>query len=390
MDAKISKFVEIFNDMQEFRQEWKIRHKLVDIIFISVVATVAGCDTWEEIQWFAKEKKSWFKKYIELPYGIPSHDTMERVFAWIEPGCFAEKFSEWMRIALSSGSMKDLEQWNSKGVIAIDGKTMRRTKDVAGDREPLHVVNAWFSQTGMVLGQVTTDVKSNEIKAIPELLDILDITGHIVTIDAMGTQYAIADKIVKANGNYVLALKGNQGDLEDSVKTFFKYELTEQGIKEYEIQHIQKKEKGHGRIETRDYHVTDKIDWLDLDDKWSSIKSIGMVKSKAESTSNGKITIENRYFISSLSAEVHRFAYAVRQHWGVESMHWSLDMTFNEDGRRSRKNNSAKNLAQLLRISYNIVKKGKGCQKGSLKLQRKKAMMNEEYLEQLITGMFEE
>lgn len=389
MEPKISKFVEIFNGMKEFRREWKIRHKLVDIIFICVVATVAGCDTWEEIQWFAKEKKSWFKKYIELPYGIPSHDTMERVFAWIEPNCFAEKFSEWMRIALSFGSIEDLERWNSKGVIAIDGKTMRRTKDVAGDSKPLHVVNAWFSETGMVLGQVTTDVKSNEITAIPELLDILDITGHIVTIDAMGAQYAIADKIVKAKGDYVLALKGNQGNLEDSVGRFFESEAAEHGNEEYRIQHVQKKEKGHGRIETRDYYVTDQIGWMELDDKWSSIKSIGMVKSKIESMSTGKTTIETRYFISSLTAEVHRFAYAVRQHWGVESMHWSLDMTFNEDGRRSRKNNSAKNLSQLLRISYNIVKKGKANQKGSLKLQRKKAMMNEEYLEQLIIGMFE-
>lgn len=379
MNEKVSKFVELFSDLPDERQEWKIKHRLVDIIFIAVVATIADCDDWDEMEWFANEKESWFRKYLELPNGIPSHDTIERVFSWLEPESFTDKFFKWVRHAVKESG--------EKGIMALDGKTMRGTKD--GEKKPLHVVNAWFSENKMFLSQVFVNEKSNEITAIPELLDILDIAGHIVTIDAMGTQKDIAEKIIEKGGDYVLALKGNHSNLFEDVKLFFETHLDDESKAEYEIQSVTKMEKGHGRIENRQYYMTDKILWLCQEDEWIGIKSIGMVRSRVENMSTGQKTDEVRYFISSLPAQAHRFAYAVRQHWGVENAHWSLDTTFNEDGRRSRKNNSAKNLAQLLRLAYNIIKADGVPKRMPLKRLRKKALVNDKYLEKLVSSFFE-
>lgn len=371
MEKKVSKFVELFDGLPDQRQEWKIKHKLTDILFIAVVATIADCDGWEEIEWFAHEKEPWFRQYLELPCGIPSHDTMERVFTWLDPEAFRARFLQW--VGLSDTPQK-------KGVIAIDGKTMRGSG--CRSKLPLHVVNAWFSGTGMILGQEYTQEKSNEITAIPELLDILDIAGHIVTTDAMGAQRDIAEKIIKKKGDYVLAVKGNQPGLLEDIGLFFARET--EGIKT-----CVQRNTGHGRIERRTCSVCDDIKWLDPEEKWSGLKSIGMTKNWTEDKATGKACEETRYYISSLPADAERFAYAVRQHWGVESMHWSLDTTFNEDGRRGHKDNAAKNLAQLLRLAYDILKsmpaQGK---KMPLKRMRKKAMLDEKYLEDLVSSVF--
>lgn len=375
MNNAISQFVSLFEDLPDQRQEWKIKHKLVDIIFIAVVATIADCDDWEEMEWFAHEKESWFRKYIELPNGIPSHDTIERVFSWLDPNAFRTRFMQWTSLLLASSE--------TKGIVAIDGKTMRGTKDA--EKYPLHVVNAWFSETGMVLGQVFTEEKSNEITAIPELLKLLDISGQIVTMDAMGTQTEIAKKITEKSGDYVLAVKGNQPTLLDDIRLFFSSELEK---KSSNILHIRKTEKGHGRVETRDYYTCNDTGWLDPEGRWAGLKSIGMVRRRSTKTDSDEETEEVRYYISSLSADASRFAYAVRQHWGVESMHWSLDMTFNEDRRRSRKDNAAKNLSQLLRLSYDILKSFGKQKKMPLKRMRKKALVDETYLEMLVAAVF--
>jgi predicted transposase YbfD/YdcC len=375
MENKVSMFIELFSSIPDERQEWKVKHKLVDIIFIAVVATVADCDDWEEIEWFAKLKENWFRKYLELPNGIPSHDTIERVFSWIDPDKFKAAFFSWVFLAMGI---------KPPGVVAIDGKAMRGTKDT--DKGALYVVNAWFSENGMVLGQVFADAKSNEITAIPKLIDILELSGQIVTMDAAGTHVNIAQGIVDGGGDYVLALKGNQGNMFDAVSFFFEEEL--KGQSDFTIKRMTTGEKGHGRIEKRTYYMTDQIEWLDKKDDWPNFKSIGMVRNHTEKISTGEVSDEIRYFISSLPCEVSRFAYAVRNHWGVENMHWSLDTTFNEDGRRSRKNNSAKNLAQLLRLSYDIIKSCELPKKMPLKRLRKQAMVDEKYLEKLISAVF--
>jgi len=374
MQDKVSKFVELFEDMPDERQEWKIKHKLIDIIFIAVAATIADCDDWEDMEWFANLKEDWFRKYLELPNGIPSHDTIERVFAWLDPVIFRQKFLEWVGLATSGGG---------DGVVAIDGKTMRGSRD--GEKKPLHVVNAWFSENKMFLSQVFTGEKSNEITAIPELLDILSVSGHIVTIDAMGTQKGIASKIIDKQGDYVLALKQNQPNLFEDVKLFFDTELNSP---EYAVSTFSKREKGHGRIECRQYYITDQIEWLAQKEEWKNLTSIGMVRCRAENITTGVKTDATRYFISSLPADVHRFAYAVRCHWGIESAHWSLDTTFNEDGRRSRKNNSARNLAQLLRLAYDIIKANGAPKRTSIKRLRKDALVKDAYLEKLISNVF--
>lgn len=376
MEENVSSFVELFANIPDERQEWKVKHKLVDIIFIAVVATIADCDDWEEIEWFGKLKENWFRKYLELPNGIPSHDTIERVFSWIDPDKFRGAFMAWVALAMGI---------KTPGVIAVDGKTMCGTDDAG--KKALHVVNAWFGENKLVLGQVFVDEKSNEIKAIPELLDILDVTGHIVTIDAGGTYKDIAGKITKGGGDYVLALKGNQGNMFDDVRFFFENEI---GRKDggFDIQSVTKREKGHGRIETRTYYQTEKIDWLDMRDDWPALKSIGAVHSHITNTSTGEVSEVTRYFISSLGADVSRFAYAVRMHWGVESMHWTLDTTFNEDSRRSRKDNSAKNLSQLLRLAYDIIKSVDAPKRMPIKRLRKQAMVDDKYLDKLISSVF--
>jgi predicted transposase YbfD/YdcC len=377
LEQKVSKFIELFNNLPDERQEWKVKHKLVDILFIAIVSTIADCDDWEDMEWFAKEKETWFRKYLELPHGIPSHDTIERVFAWLDPNSFKSAFQNWIVTAMGI---------SVPGVVSIDGKAMRGTKDVL--KSGTHVVNALFSENGLVLGQVFTKEKSNEITAIPELLDILDVAGHIVTMDAAGTQTKIAEKIIDKHGEYILALKGNQKNLFEDVKLFFKSEVGK-GIKsDFNISHVCHKEKGHGRIEKRTYYMTDDVDWIHQKDDWKDMRSIGMVKREATDVATGVVTEEVRYFISSLSNEINRFAYAVRQHWGVESMHWCLDMTWNEDGRRSRKNNSAKNLAQLIRLSYDIIKKAGKPDRVPFKRLRKQALVNDKYLEKLISSAF--
>ena len=343
-------------------------------VFIAIVATVAGADDWESMQFFAQDNIDWFRKYIPLTNGVPSHDTIERVFKQINPKIFMKCFMEWTQLVANIFK---------KGIIAIDGKTMCSTYDLATGKKALHIVSAWFSETDMVLGQVKTTEKSNEITAIPELLDILDIAGHIVTIDAMGTQKDIAEKIIKKKGYYVLALKGNHPLLNKEIEEFFKEAEDKKYQKEYGINTYQNYDKGHGRIEHRSYYITSNISWLDARKEWKKLTSIGMVKYHSEQ--NGKKTCETRYYICSIEADAIKFANAVRKHWGIESMHWSLDVTFNEDSKRVRKDNGPENLSVLHKFAYNILKLEKSKKRSSLKAKRFRASYNLDYLEKVLS-----
>lgn len=374
MKNNTTKLIKVLNRIPDIRQQSKVLHSLVDIVFIAIVATVAGADDWESMQFFAQDNIDWFRKYIPLTNGVPSHDTIERVFKQINPKIFMKCFMEWTQLVANIFK---------KGIIAIDGKTMCSTYDLATGKKALHIVSAWFSETDMVLGQVKTTEKSNEITAIPELLDILDIAGHIVTIDAMGTQKDIAEKIIKKKGNYVLALKGNHPLLNKEIEEFFKEAEDKKYQKEYGINTYQNYDKGHGRIEHRSYYITSNIRWLDARKEWKKLTSIGMVKYHSEK--DGKKTCETRYYICSIEADAIKFANAVRKHWGIESMHWSLDVTFNEDSKRVRKDNGPENLSVLHKFAYNILKLEKSKKRSSLKAKRFRASYNLDYLEKVLS-----
>lgn len=371
-------FTESFKNIIDFRQSWKIKHKLIEIIFIAVVATIANSNNWVEVEVFAKDKLEWLRKFIPLENGVPSHDTFERVFEILDSKAFNESFINWTNTLTN----------NSKGrIIAVDGKTSRRSHD--GKTGAVHIVNAWVDENNIILGQLKTANKSNEITAIPELLDMLFIKDAIITIDAMGAQKKIAAKIIEKEADYVLALKGNHKMFSKEVKEYFEDAATN----EFEDIKYSKKttlEQGHGRIEKREYIQTDDIDWFSEKHLWKNLTSIGMVKRTV--TTKDKTTNETFYYISSLetpeNGECDLFAKAVRNHWGVESCHWILDVVFGEDDSRVRKNNGAVNQSMLKKIALNILKQEKVSEKKiSLKLKRYKASLNEEFLEDIIAGI---
>jgi predicted transposase YbfD/YdcC len=379
MDNKkdISSFFDHFVVIYDPRQEGKVRHKLIDILFISISSMICTCNDWEDIENWAIEKEEWLRKYIELPNGIPSCYTIERVFDAIDPTQFQKCFAEWM---------KTVTEIKEGTVIAIDGKSMRGTAEKNKGKSAVHIVSAWCSSNKLVLGQVKTNEKSNEITAIPELLDMLSIKDCIVTTDAMGCQKDIAKKIVKdKKADYVLALKENHPLLHDEIEEYFK-DVEKEGFKDEKIQQYRTLEKGHGRIEERIYYYSTAIDWMTTKKEWEKLKGIGMVIRRCEI--NGKKTEERAYHISSVKT-AEDYARGVRLHWGIESTHWSLDVTFREDENRTRKGQAPENLALLKRIALNIVKKDQErYPKKSLKSKRFIAMLNTGYLEYLLAINF--
>jgi predicted transposase YbfD/YdcC len=372
MDIHDSKFVQYFGIIVDKRQEGKVHHKLIDILFIAVAATIANSTNWLEIEAFAKEKEEWLRKYLELPHGIPTHDTIERVFKWIDPKQFEKCFITWVR---------EIAELAKRSIVAIDGKTMRGAFDGTDKKSPIHIVSAWASSNGMVLGQVKTDVKSNEIKAIPELLDLLLVKDCIITIDAMGCQTDIAEKITDKKADYVLALKGNQGNLHKDVVDYFD-DVEKSQFKDIDYKYHKTIDKDHGRNEVRKYYLVENIDWLSMKEDWKGLKSIGMAIRECEI--NGVKTIEKRYYISSLTSSGEEFGTAVRKHWGIESTHWCLDVVFKEDSRRVRKDHGPENLAMLKRLALNILKKDSSGKKYSLATKRHVAALNTNYLEQIL------
>jgi predicted transposase YbfD/YdcC len=349
-----------FSNVSDPRAE-NCSHNLIDIFTITILGSICGCEDWESITIYAQYKEEFLKQFLELPHGIPSHDTFERVFKRINPLEFEKCFIDWT---------KSLCIRNVKGIISIDGKTLRSSGDKKGSKSAIHMVSAWSDDNQLVLGQLKVDSKTNEIKAIPLLLDLLDIKGSIITIDAMGCQKEIAAKIVNEGADYILALKGNQSNLLEEVENAFN-----QCTASY---YDKKVDKDHGRIETRECSVINDMDWIYESENWLGFKSI--IKLDSQRIINEKIESETRYYISSLLDNATNFNSYIRKHWGIEnSLHWVLDVNFNEDKNRNRTGNSAENLTVVRRITLNILKSDKS-NRLSINKKRLKASFDNNYL----------
>ncbi len=350
------------------RRERTKLHQLVDILIIAVCATICAAETWEEIEEFGRAKEGWFKKFLALPHGIPSHDTFRRVFLLINPKKFQESFLVWVR---SVTHLADGE------VVAIDGKQARGARTSSG-KEGLRMVSAWASEQRLVLGQLKTEEKSNEIKAIPLLLELLELQGCIVTIDAMGCQTEIASQIITQEADYVLSLKGNQGTLYEEVAEYFAW-AEKINFKDLEYDYCRTLEKDHGRIEERRCWITEDTDWFTEKAEWAGLRSFIMVEAEREVVGQAA-TVERRYFISSLTADAQRALRAVRGHWQVEnSLHWVLDVAFREDACLTRTGHAPENLATLRHIAVNLLKQERSCKLG-IKSKRLKAGWDESYM----------
>ena len=344
-------------------------HSLFDILVISICAVICGAEHWTDIEEFGEAKQQWFSSFLELENGIPSHDTFRRVFSLLDNIELKEIFVEWISSAvrLSKGSL-----------VNIDGKNLFGSKEPIKGKKALNIVSAWASEQSIVLGQVKTDEKSNEITAIPELLKILDLEGCIVTIDAMGCQTEIVKEIAEKKADYVISLKGNQGVLYEEARDYLDWAQRE-NFKDIESDYFETLEKDHGRIERRRCWVTEEIHWLEQKEDWKNLKSVIMVEAERE-VIGGATTVERRYFISSLEANAELALRSVRGHWAIEnSLHWCLDIGFREDECRVREAKSAENLASVRHIGLNLLKQEKSCKLG-IKSKRKKAGWDESYL----------
>lgn len=372
-DKKVyQNFSQYFGNIRDPRQPWKIEHKLVEILFIVVIAVISGCEDFEEVEEYGKQKKKWLKTFLELPGGIPSHDTFNRVFCLIDPKEFESNFTSWV----SDYAALLPEESKEKDVISVDGKTICNSINKRKGEKAIHMVSALSTKYGLLLGQQKCGEKSNEITAIPVLLNMLDIKDSIVTIDAMGCQKNIAEKIITSGADYILGLKGNQGNLNKEVMDFFEKAQHPQ-FAHYIVGRDLELDKGHGRIERRECITINNLDWLLEAENWPGIQSI--VKITATVLKEGKETREDRYYISSLKGEASQINRAVRKHWAVENnLHWVLDVTFNEDLCRVKDKNGAENLSIVRRIALNKLKADKST-KHSLKIKRKKAGWDNNY-----------
>ena len=354
-----------FTAVDDPRLDRRKLHQLPDILFITLCGIICGADNWVMVEQFGKGRQTWFKELLELPNGIPSHDTFGDVFAAIDTEQFSQCFSNWV---------KDLTTYSGDAqVIAIDGKTLRRSADKASKKAAVHMVSAWAQSNALVPGQVKVNDKSNEITAIPRLLKLIDITNCVVTIDAMGCQSAIAEQIIAQGGDYALSLKGNQGTLHDDVRQWFDSKPAPPTSSE-------DLDAGHGRIEQRRLRVSDDIAWLvDRHPHWKGLKSIIAVE--AERYIGENVQRETRYFISSLGSDnPKRLAQVIRAHWAVEnSLHWTLDVGFDEDRSRARQGNSAANLAIVRHVALNLLK-GECSNKVGIQTKRARAAWDQEYL----------
>lgn len=352
----------------------KVTYPLINIVVIAVCAVIGGADDFVAIADFGETKRKWFARFLDLEEGIPSHDRFNAVLAAIKPAEFEQCLLSWITA---------LHDITGGQVIAIDGKTLRRSFDAASGKAAIHMVSAWATANHISLGQVVVDAKSNEITAIPKLLEILDISGALVTIDAMGCQTEIAWKILDGGGNYVLAAKGNQPTLYQGLVKHFDAWL-ENDFAGVKVRYHQTEETGHGRHETRYYYLCPVPDDLPDRARWPGLKAIGMVI--GTTLRNGKESNEVRYYILSKCLVARRFAQAVRGHWGIEnSLHWQLDVTFQEDQCRIRKGHADANFSILRRTALAMLK-NESTHKVGIKNKRLAAGWDEAYLEQVLVG----
>ena len=357
-----------FSDLKDPRIERTKKHKLIDLIIISICGAVGGANGFEAIVVFAETHQAWLKRFLELPHGIPSHDTFERVFARINPKEFQKRFSEWTKILASTFANE---------IIAVDGQTLRRSHDHSNQKSTIHVVSAWAAKAGLVLGQVKVDEKSNEITAIPEVLRMLDLRGCIVTTDAMGCQQAIAKQVIDQEGDYLFGLKKNQGNTLEAVKEHFDLNSSQP------TQNFTENDKAHGRVETRTYTIDSVQKVLDLK-FWPGINSVIKVNSIREM--KNKTTNDTRFYIFSLAPDSPRISAAVRGHWGVENgLHYVMDETFDQDRSRIRIDNCAENFTVLRHIALNLLKQAPNTKSiKSNNMKRFRAGMDTQYLESIL------
>jgi predicted transposase YbfD/YdcC len=367
-DLSIPRF---FAKLQDPRRAHRRLHRLQDILVIALCAVIAGAQDWQQIATFGRKRRDWLAGFLGLPHGIPSHDTFERVFDRLKPQTFQACFRDWVQAVSAALRIKH---------IAIDGKTLRGSG--SAKLGPLHLVSAWATAQHLSLGQVAVDAKSNEITAIPALLELLDLNGALVTIDAMGCQKTIARKIVEQGGHYALTVKDNQEhlleDIQDAFVKAFESDLAGVDHDEYET-----RERGHGRQEYRCYTVLHSTEGIRGAEAWAGLTTIGLCYS--ERTVKGETTNECRYFIGDKKGSAKYYARGLRHHWGIENnLHWQLDVTFGEDGNRVRKRNAAENLALLRRLSLSLLKAHPS--EESIARKRFAAALDPSFLEEILRG----
>ena len=365
-----------FGDLEDYRRPGSVKHRLTDILFITICAVISGANDLKAVAMYAQNKQHWLASTLSLTNGVPSYTTFWTVFALLSPTALEECFVKWVQ-----EKMPTTENPENR-TVSVDGKAQRGTAKKDEPHSFLHIVSAWASKHNLTLGQLKVDGKSNEITAIPQLLDMIDIEGATVTIDAMGCQTAITEKIISKNGDYVIALKGNQRNFSDEIENYF-IQAEKVDFEGVACDAIGSKDCAHGRLEKREVYTTEDIDWLPQKKKWQNLKTIIMVKSE-RTIAKGSMAIERRYYISSLPADALRVANTIRGHWGIENqVHWILDVAFREDEQNANAGNIAENMSMIRRISLNLLKQEKTAKCG-IGIKRQMAGWNEEYLLKVI------
>ena len=354
--------ISYFTEMKDPRVDRSKEHLMEDIVFITIAAVICGAETWNDIENYGKSKESWLRQYLELPHGIPSHDTFNRFFSALDPEEFEQAFLSWI---------KDISELTKGDIISIDGKSLCGSRK-GNSKRAVHIVSAWSKANQLSLGQVKTDEKSNEITAIPKLLNVLALKGCLVTIDAMGCQRDIAAKIIEKEADYLLAVKGNQGSLEEDVERTVRFVKPASEWIEDDF--------GHGRIEQRKCTLYNDLSFIGNADAWKNLSAVVKIESTRFHKSSGKEEKEIRFYITSSKGNAEVIGAGVRAHWGIENnLHWQLDVSFNEDYSRKRDGYAAQNFSLLNRIALNLVKQEQS-KKRSVKGKRLDAGWNNEYL----------
>jgi predicted transposase YbfD/YdcC len=369
--SRVGSIKKYFTALKDPRVRKRTEHRLIDIITIALCGVIANCDGWTDIIDFANSHIAWFKGFLQLPNGIPSHDTFERVFAKIDPAVFNRCCIAWLR---------DVSDLVGLGHLAIDGKTLRGS--ASGTQRPLHLVSAWATEAKLSLGEVAVEGKSNEIKAIPELLKLLDLKGALVTIDAIGCQKAIAQQIKDKGGDYLLAVKANQEHLLEDIQATVSKALDGE-LPKHQVAMVTTTSEGHGRIEQRTYTVIRNVEAIRDRKLWAGLTTVGMCL--RERTVNGKTTEEPHYFIASGRLSARKVAKAMRGHWGIENnLHWQLDVHLGEDKSRIQERNAARNFASMRKLALCVLKRHPA--QKSIPRKRKLAAQNTEFLAEILTG----
>ena len=362
-----------FGSLPDPRVERGRSHLLLDVVTIAILAVIGGAKGWDDMEVYARSHEATLREFLELPGGPPSDDTFRRVFIRLNAKAFRNCFIAWMRAL--AGTVDGM-------LVAIDGKTLRRSFDCASGRTALHLVHAWAAENRVLLGQVATSEKSNEITAIPELLDLLELKGAVVTIDAMGCQRKIVEKIVEKGADYAIALKGNQEKLHDEVAGYLDAAIADGGARVHET-----RDEGHGRVEVRRLYSVSNVDWLTAIDAWPGLRSLVCVE--RERTEDGKTSVERVHYITSIPAHhVRRLARIIRGHWSVENaLHWSLDVSFDEDACRIRSGDGPENFALLRRIALVLLRREKSMRAGAPTKQFRAAADPRYAVRVLLTGI---